>query len=41
VSTPPTVSNPIGEDVGHGGGNKKREIYYQLITNWMMFVYSH
>lgn len=41
VSTPPTASNPIGEDVGHGGGNKKREIYYQLITNWMMFVYSH
>lgn len=41
ISTPPTASNPIGEGIGHGGDNKKRELFYKLITNWMMFVYSH
>jgi len=41
VSTPPTASNPIGEGIGHGGDNRARERFYQWITSWMMFVYSH
>jgi hypothetical protein len=40
VSTPPTASNPIGEGIGHGGDNRQREQFYQLISNWMMFVYT-
>jgi len=41
VSTPPTASNPIGEGIGHGGDNRLRELFYQWITSWMMYVYSH
>tara|TARA_B100000809_G_scaffold263065_1_gene315457 strand:- start:627 stop:1424 length:798 start_codon:yes stop_codon:yes gene_type:complete len=41
VSTPPTASNPVGEGIGHGGDNRKRELFYQWISNWMMYVYSH
>jgi len=41
ISTPPTASNPIGEGIGHGGDNGLREVFYKLITNWMMFAYSH
>lgn len=41
ISTPPTASNPIGEGIGHGGDNRQRELFYQWVTNWMMFVHSH
>lgn len=41
VSTPPTASNPIGEGIGHGGGNAQRELMYQWATSMMLFVYTH
>ena len=41
ISTPPSASNPIGEGIGHGGDNKQREMMYQWVTNWMLFVYTH
>jgi len=41
ISTPPTASNPIGEGIGHGGDNQKREQFYQWLANWMMFVHTH
>lgn len=41
ISTPPSASNPIGEGIGHGGDNRQREIMYQWVTNWMLFVYTH
>lgn len=41
VSSPPTASNPLGEPIGHGGGNKQRELMYQWATNWMLFIYTH
>ncbi len=41
ISTPPTASNPIGEGIGHGGDNQKRENFYQWLANWMMFVHTH
>ena len=41
VSTPPTASNPIGEGIGHGGDNTARELFYQWITSWMLYAYTH
>ncbi|MDA0837826.1 MAG: DUF4159 domain-containing protein, partial [Planctomycetota bacterium] len=41
ISTPPTASNPIGEGIGHGGDNRQRELFYQWLANWMMFVHTH
>ncbi|MCX5658094.1 MAG: DUF4159 domain-containing protein [Planctomycetota bacterium] len=41
ISTPPSVSNPIGEGIGHGGDNRQREVMYQWMTNWVMFAYTH
>ena len=41
ISTPPSASNPIGEGIGHGGGNSKRERFYKWMTNWMIYVYCH
>jgi hypothetical protein len=41
VSTPPSASNPIGEPIGHGPENRKREVYYQWATDWMLFAYTH
>lgn len=41
ISTPPSASNPIGEGIGHGGDNRQREVMYQWITNWFLFVYTH
>lgn len=41
ISTPPSVSNPIGEGIGHGGDNRQRETMYQWMTNWVLFAYTH
>ena len=41
ISTPPSASNPIGEGIGHGGGNSQRERFYKWMTNWMIYVYCH
>jgi hypothetical protein len=41
ISTPPSASNPIGEGIGHGGDNRQREMMYQWVTNWILFVYTH
>ena len=41
ISTPPSASNPIGEGIGHGGGNAGRERFYQWMTSWMMYIYCH
>lgn len=41
ISTPPSASNPIGEGIGHGGDNSKRERFYKWMTNWMIYVYCH
>jgi hypothetical protein len=41
ISTPPTASNPLGEGIGHGGGNAVRELIYQICVNWMLFAYTH
>lgn len=41
ISTPPSASNPIGEGIGHGGDNRQREMMYQWVTNWMLYVYTH
>ena len=41
VSTPPSASNPIGEGIGHGGGNAQRELMYQWCTNWILFALTH
>ena len=41
ISTPTAAANPFGEGISHGGDNLQREQFYQWITNWMMWVYSH
>ncbi len=41
ISTPPTASNPIGEGIGHGGDNATRELFYQWVTSWILYVYTH
>lgn len=41
ISTPPSASNPIGEGIGHGGDNRQREVMYQWMTNWILYVYTH
>ena len=41
VSTPPTASYPIGEGIGHGGGNAQRETMYQWVTNFILYAYTH
>ncbi len=41
ISTPPSASNPIGDGIGHGGGNAQRELIYQWATNWLLYTYTH
>lgn len=41
IGSPPTPSNPIGDDVGHGGGQLWRELIYRFSVNWILYAITH
>lgn len=41
IGSPPTPANPIGDDVGHGGGQIYRELVYRFTVNWVLYCLTH